>query len=50
MKSDFDLSYLIDQAKHWARVAKFPLLGHIKNELTTMKDSTFESKVYGKQY
>ena len=45
---NFDLPYLLDQAKH-LKVTKFPFLGRIDKELTTMKDSTFESKVYGKR-
>ena len=45
---NFDLPYLLDRAKH-LRVAKFPFLGRIDKELTTMKDSTFESKAYGKR-
>ena len=45
---NFDLPYLLDRAKH-LRVTKFPFLGRIENELTTMKDSTFESKAYGKR-
>ena len=31
------------------RVTKFPFLGRIDKELTTMKDRTFESKAYGKR-
>ena len=45
---NFDLPYLLDRAKH-LRVTKFPFLGRIDKELTTMKDSTFESKAYGKR-
>ena len=45
---NFDLPYLLDRAKH-LRVSKFPFLGRIDKELTTMKDSTFESKAYGKR-
>jgi len=42
------LPYLLDRAKH-LRVSKFPFLGRIKNELTSMKESTFESRAYGKR-
>ena len=45
---NFDLPYLLDRAKH-LKVIKFPFLGRIQNELTTMKDSTFESRAYGKR-
>lgn len=31
------------------QVPKFPFLGRVRNTLTTMKDSTFESKAYGKR-
>ena len=31
------------------QVAKFPFLGRIHHSVTTMKDSTFESKAYGKR-
>ena len=27
----------------------FPYLGRVQNSMTTMKDSTFESKAYGKR-
>ena len=45
---NFDLPYLLDRAKH-LKVIKFPFLGRIQNELTTMKDSMFESRAYGER-
>ena len=41
---NFDLPYLLDRAKH-LKVTKFPYLGRIDKELTTMKDSTFGKRV-----
>lgn len=45
---NFDFPYLLDRAKH-LKIGKFPFLGRIENELTLMKESTFESRAYGKR-
>ena len=45
---NFDLPYLLNRAKTLG-VKRFPYLGRVVDALTTMKDSTFESKAYGKR-
>jgi DNA polymerase delta subunit 1 len=45
---NFDLPYLINRAKA-LRLNRFAFLGRIVGGPTTMKDSTFESKAYGKR-
>eukprot|EP00731_Ephydatia_muelleri_P005788 Em0003g36a len=45
---NFDLPYLLNRSKTLG-VKDFPYLGRIVGGFTTMKDSTFESKAYGKR-
>nr|QZX63221.1 DNA polymerase delta subunit 1 [Halisarca dujardinii] len=45
---NFDLPYLLNRART-LRLNMFPFLGRIMANPTTMRDSTFESKAYGKR-
>lgn len=45
---NFDLPYLLDRARK-LELSRFPYLGRIVNSESTMKDTTFSSKAYGKR-
>eukprot|EP00118_Oscarella_pearsei_P010957 m.70078 g.70078 ORF g.70078 m.70078 type:complete len:1078 (+) comp35658_c0_seq2:34-3267(+) len=45
---NFDLPYLLNRAQK-LQLPRFPFLGRIKGSKTTMKDSTFQSRAYGKR-
>ncbi|CAI8049449.1 DNA polymerase delta catalytic subunit [Geodia barretti] len=45
---NFDLPYLLNRAKA-LKVDLFPYLGRVRDSRTTMRDSTFDSRAYGKR-
>ncbi|CAI8054471.1 DNA polymerase delta catalytic subunit [Geodia barretti] len=45
---NFDLPYLLNRAKA-LNVDSFPYLGRVRDSRTTMRDSTFDSRAYGKR-
>ncbi|XP_062512601.1 DNA polymerase delta catalytic subunit-like [Corticium candelabrum] len=45
---NFDLPYLLNRALA-LKLTRFPFMGRVKNERTTMKDSVFQSRAYGKR-
>jgi DNA polymerase delta subunit 1 len=45
---NFDLPYLLNRATA-LKIKGFPFLGRVKGDQTTMRDSTFQSRAYGKR-
>ena len=45
---NFDLPYLLNRAAT-LKIPKFPFLGRMKTDRSTIRDSTFQSKAYGKR-
>ena len=45
---NFDLPYLLNRAAA-LKVSSFPFLGRVKAKQTTLRDSTFQSRAYGKR-
>lgn len=43
---NFDFPYLLNRAKH-LKCMKFPYLGRLRNEMTTLTETKFSSKAYG---